>query len=118
MNSWNSTLMKPQGAIGRWFDVVFLFVAGVASFYNFYLIEFQICRDDSCENLVVTSYYVSATWWYLLFGVSVLSVSYFIHATKRLPRVFALAITLCSLSGFVLSGMVVFAILKEVRAVL
>ena len=110
--------MKPQGALGRWFDVVFLFIAGAASFYNFYLIEFRICRDYGCGNLVVTSYYVSATWWYLLFGVSVLGVSYFVHQAKSLPRAFALAITLCSLSGFVLSGMVVFAILKEVRTVL
>ena len=110
--------MKPQGAIGRWFDVVFLFIAGVASFYNFYLVKFQICRDYSCEKLVVTSYYVSATWWYLLFGAAVLGVSYFIYARRNLPRVFALAITLSSLCGFVLSGMVVFAILKEVRTAL
>ncbi|MEM7504654.1 MAG: hypothetical protein AAF417_21650 [Pseudomonadota bacterium] len=111
-------MTKPQGAIGRWFDVFFLLMAGAVSFYNFYLIHFRICRDYECESLVVTSYYASAPWWYLVFGVSVLGVAFFIHETKNLPRVFALAITLCSLCGFVLSGMVVFAILKEVKTVL
>lgn len=104
---------KPHGSIARWCDVVAVSVAGIGSFSSYYLIEFNICRTYNCENLRVTSYYAAASWWYLVFGFALLGVSLFIHKARDLPKIFAIAITLSSLLGFFLSGMVVFAMLKE-----
>lgn len=113
MNDWRQYWTRPQGNIARWVDVVAVFAAGICSFYSYYLIEFNICRTYNCEDLLVTRYYASASWWYLLFGFALFGVSLFIRKARDLPKMFAIAITISSLSGFFLSGMVVFAMLKE-----
>lgn len=115
MRDLGSFLAKPQGEIARWMDVIAVSAAGLCSIFSYFLIEFEICQAYACKNLVVTSFYASASWWYLVFGIALLGIGLFIHRARDLQRAFAMAITVSSLSGFVLSGMVVFAILKEAR---
>ena len=108
-----SYFTKPQGAVARWCDAVAVSVAGFCGFLSYYLIEFKICRDYRCEDFVVTSFYASISWLYLVYGLALLGVGVFLVVARDLPRAFALAITVSSLSGFFLSGMIVFAMLRE-----
>ena len=113
MSSLRSYFASPQGTVARWCDVIVVSLAGFSSSWSYYLIEFSICRDYQCEDFVVTSFHASVSWWYLVFGIALVGVGVFLAVARELPRVFALAITVASISGFVLSGMVVFAMLKE-----
>jgi hypothetical protein len=117
MNSFKLYLSKPQLNVARWCDSIAIFIAGLCSLYFFYFIEFNFCRDYECENLVVTGFFAAAPWWYLLFGLSLLGVGAFVYRTRDLPRIFAIVITVSSLAGFVLSGMIVFAMLREAKLI-
>lgn len=108
-------LAKSQGGVARWANVIAVSIAGVSSFSCYYLVEFNICQNFDCERLVVTRYYASSTWWYLVLGLALLGVGHFLRRAKDLARGYAIAITIASLTGFVLSGMAVFAMLKEVK---
>jgi len=81
----------------------------------YYSINHELCEANQCSKLVITKYWVESSIIYLVFSVSLLISSIFIFKSKELPRIYSYAITIGLGSGAVLSGMLLFAISREIN---
>lgn len=106
----------PRSRVSRFLDSGFVVLAGLASLFEYYLIEFELCTADACSALTITKFWYDASFSYLLYGVCVLGVGAFLWAEKDLARINAGIITVSIAVSTVLNGMIVFAISKELVA--
>lgn len=81
------------------------------------LIRFDLCADGNCNHLAVTKFYASLAEIYLVYGLACISTGVFLYTNKQVNRIFRLGIETAIIAGFVLSGMIVFGMLIEIRNV-
>ena len=109
--------LKPQNNISRYIDTLLIFIAGIASISFYFVINFNFCLNEVCESLTISKIWVAQSFIYLIYGVSLIIVSIFIYRKNQLLKIYSLGITLLSLSSFVLIGMQIVAIQKELNAI-
>jgi hypothetical protein len=110
-----TALMRPQGRLARFIDTAFLFICGIAMALVYYSINYELCIANKCNDLVITRYWVSSSFFYLLFSAALAVTSIFIYRSRELPRLYCYAITIGMAAGVVLSGMMLFAITREIN---
>ena len=113
----NSRLCKPPGPIARRLDGCVVCLAGISCFLSFYLIEFHICQKHDCEKLEVTSFFINMSALYIVYGIVVLMVGVFLFRDRSLTRLQRFGIEMTACIGAILSGMVVFGMLKEISSI-
>ena len=110
-----SAFLKPQGNVARYFDSAFLLFSCISMALVYYSINYEICIENKCNNLVVTKYWASSSVFYLLLSGSLLVTSVYIFKNKELPRLYSFAIAIGFGSACILSGMLLFGILREIN---
>ena len=110
-------LLTPQNSVLRWIDAVMLFISGITSISFYFIINFYFCIGEICEKLNVSKIWVILSFLYLVYGISLIVVSIYIYKKKDLIKLYSLAITLMAASSFVLIGMQIFAIYKELNVI-
>ena len=109
-----NSIFRPQGNIARYFDSAFLLFGSITVALVYYSINFELCTNDKCSDLVITKYWVSSSVFYLIFSVSLFITSVFVFKNRELPRIYSFAITVGFGSAVVLSGMLLFGIVREI----
>ena len=107
--------MNPQGRLARFFDSAFLFFSGIVMVLVYYSINYELCTANRCDDLVITRYWVSSSFFYLLFSAGLVLTSIFIYRSRELPRLYCYAITIGMGAGTVLSSMMLLAITREIN---
>ena len=92
-------------------------ICGLGCFLVYTLIEFDLCATNDCKKLEVTRLYASLPEMYLAYGIACIVTGVFLYSNKEVSRTFRLGIELAILIGFLLSGMIVFGMLIEMRNV-
>ena len=90
---------------------------GPSCFLVYGLIRFDLCADGNCSRLAVTKFHASLPELYLVYGIASILTGIFLFSNKQLSRAFRLGIETTIIVGFVLSGMIIFGMLIEIRNV-
>ncbi|MCK4744414.1 MAG: hypothetical protein KAT25_11385 [Sulfuriflexus sp.] len=106
--------LTPPCKYTRWFEGIFVCIAGLACFLSYYLIRFDLCTSADCNTLQITRFWASFSELYLVYGVAVLIVGIVLIIDTQMNRLYRLGLETSVLIGVVLSGMVVFAISNEI----
>ena len=101
----------------RRLEGVMVCICGMGCFLVYALIKFDLCATRDCEQLVVTKFYASLPEMYLAYGAACILTGVFLYSNKDVNRTFRLGIEAAILIGFVLSGMIAFGMLTEMRNV-
>ena len=105
--------LSPQGRITRYFDSFFIFMCSIVSIYIYYGINYELCSNNVCEKLVVTKYWFTSSYLFLIYSASVFVTGLFVLKTKELQRIYSISIALAIGTSFILCGMLFFAIMRE-----
>jgi len=108
----NKLLSSPSAA-GRWADGVIVCLVGVACLFVFYLIKFDLCGNDKCGDLVYTKFWANSAELFILYGLAIFLVGIFLIREKVIIRLYRLGIVVVVITGFILSGIIVFGIGSE-----
>ena len=63
------TILKPQGNISRYLSTAFVFLVGAGSIYIYFAIEYFLCANDRCVDLVITKTWVDMSAVFVVYGV-------------------------------------------------
>ena len=86
---------------------------GLTSFLAYYLIEFDLCARRDCENLEITSIFVSLNIVYIAYGLVVLITGIYLFKAEQLERIYRFGIEMTVYFSSVFFILIAFAILKE-----
>lgn len=81
------------------------------------LIKFDLCAARDCKKLVITEFFASLPELYLVYGAACILTGVFLYSNKDVNRTYRLGIETAVIIGFVLSAMIAFGILTEMRNV-
>ena len=107
-------LLKPPGNAARFADGFIVCVTGIACFFAYYLIKFDLCIKYNCDELVYTKLWASLPELFILYGLAILLVGIFLIREKEIIRIYRLGIVITVLTGFMLSAIVVFGMGAEI----
>ncbi len=110
-------LSLPPGPIMRRLEGLVVCICGLGCFLVYALIKLDLCVKSDCKKLVITKFYASLPEIYLAYGIACILTGVFLYSNKEVNRAFRLGIEMAVITGFVLSGMVVFGMLIEIRNV-
>ncbi|MBV2090510.1 MAG: hypothetical protein KUF72_06440 [Candidatus Thiodiazotropha sp. (ex Ctena orbiculata)] len=110
----DSTFFKPQGNVSRYLSSAFIFMVGAVSIYMFFAVQYFLCADNQCDDLVITKPWVNMPGLFIVYGLCSFIVSIFVFSEKELKTVFAWSFDLLVGSGFYLFGKSFFAIAIEI----
>jgi uncharacterized membrane protein YiaA len=116
MNIFNklySSFLRPRGTVSRYTDSLLIIIASCANIFEYYLIEYQLCVSDNCKSLEITKYWHETSVVYILSGICLFAIGVFIFNEKNLPLIYSLAIFIAVAVSAVFSGMIIFAMSKE-----
>lgn len=110
-------LTLPPGPIMRKMEGVVVCICGLGCFLVYALIKFDLCATHDCRKLEITKFYASLPEIYLAYGIACIATGVFLYSNREINRMFRLGIESAVLIGFVLSGMIIFGMLIEMRNV-
>jgi len=110
-----NSLLQPQSNIIRLIDTAFLLLCSITTALIYYSINYELCIHNKCNNLMITKYWVASSEIYLIFSTALFISSVFIYKSKQLSRLISLTLTIALSSGTILSGMIIFAIIRELN---
>lgn len=110
-------LTLPPGPTMRRIEGVVVCICGICCFLVYALIRFDLCATGDCRKLVFTKFYASLPELYLAYGAACILTGVFLYSNQDVSRTFRLGIEAAVLIGFLLSGMIVFGMLTEIRNV-
>ena len=116
-NKIYSSFIRPRGKVSRYTDSLLIIIAGLTGIFEYYLIEFQLCVSDKCENLEITKYWYEASIAYILYAISLFIIGVFIFKEKNLSIIYSLAIVISVAVSTVFMGMIIFAMSKELTSI-
>ncbi len=108
------TLLKPQGNASRILSALFIFLMGAGGIYLYFAIEYILCVDNNCVDLVVTKTWLRLPIFFVLYGICCFVVGIFVWRSKDLKIIFAWAISLLAGCSFYLLSKIFFAIAIEI----
>ena len=109
----NSYFFRPPGSFARRFESCMVCLMGLTSFLAYYLIEFDLCARRDCENLEITSIFVSLNIVYIAYGLVVLITGIYLFKAEQLERIYRFGIEMTVYFSSVFFILIAFAILKE-----
>jgi hypothetical protein len=101
----------------RRIEGVIVCTCGLGSFLVYALIRFDLCATRDCKKLVITKFYASLPELYLAYGAACILTGLFLYSNKDVNRTYRLGIETAVLIGFVLSTMIAFGMLTEIKDV-
>ncbi|MCB1888694.1 MAG: hypothetical protein KDH20_13895 [Rhodocyclaceae bacterium] len=115
---FRQTFLVPQGGFLRWFSAILLWLTAASSVAVYVTIVRDICADGACDGLVVTRFWVleSTRYLYLLHAACAIVLGVFVVRARSLSRLVSYALGIGFGVGGQLSGMAVWAILRELAA--
>ena len=112
-----SKLSLPPGPVMRRLEGLVVVICGLGCFLVYVLIRFDLCADGNCARLAVTKFHASLPELYLVYGIASILTGIYLFSNEQVSRAFRLGIETAIIVGFVLSGMIIFGMLIEIRNV-
>ncbi|RLW69806.1 MAG: hypothetical protein B6D71_08835 [gamma proteobacterium symbiont of Stewartia floridana] len=108
------TFLKPQGSISRYLSAVFIFLVGAGSIYIYFAIEYFLCANDRCIDLVITKAWIDMSAFFVIYGICCFVIGIFVFREKQLQIMYAWSCDILIGSGFYLFSKSFFAIAIEI----
>ena len=110
------SFMTPSGKLSRSFQSILIFLCGLMSFWCYYYIEYELCSGGNCSGLAITKIIADLTPLYIIQGVCLLIVSWFIKSNENIPKFYSSTISIACAAGYMYSSFFVVALAKEIQS--
>lgn len=111
---FSNKYLSSQGRVTRYVNFFIIFFCSISSVFVYYSINYDLCDNNSCDKLVITKYWVTSSYLFLIYSGSVFIMGIFVFKTRELQRIYSIALTLAISTSFILCGMLIFAIMREI----
>jgi len=108
------SLFRPQGTLLRYISSAYLIFSSVTVTLVYYSINYEICINDKCSNLLVNNNWVSLNPFLLILSGSIFLVSIFVFRSRSLSIIYSIALALGFSAATILSGKLLVLIQYEI----